>query len=484
MLRSHEGNGGMDRTQRYTRVDAMLNKYGQAHLLAFYDELTGEEKDHLLSELEAQDWPRLEELISRQVLAQPGAELPETIEPAPYYPKTPTAELEAKYQEARALGESLIRKGQVAAFTVAGGQGTRLGWDGPKGTFPATPVLGKPLFRVFAEYLRKVEQKYGRAVPWYVMTSPLNDAATRAFFEAHDHFGLDPANVMLFAQGTMPSIGMDGKVLLAGKGALALSPDGHGGSLRALHTSGALDDMARRGVTQISYFQVDNPSVHCVDPLFLGLHALDSAEMSSKGLPKTGPSERVGNFCLLGGKVGVIEYSDMPAALAEARGEDGTLEFNLGSIAIHALAVAFVRRLSEGGRFGLPFHRADKKVSHVDVATGEKVEPEAPNAVKLELFVFDALPLAETSIVLETSRVEEFAPIKNAAGADSPASSKRLQSQRAATWLAQAGVELPFGADGEVEAVLELSPLTAISAEDLAQADLPKRIERESEVVL
>lgn len=474
--------------QRYKAIKETLEHYRQTHLLTFYGELAAEQRDKLLDQLEAQDWTELDRLIHSHVLAQPENQLPELerIEPAPTYPKEPTGDLVKTYEEARALGEHLIREGEVAAFTVAGGQGTRLGWDGPKGTFPATPLTKKPLFQVFAEFLCKVQQKYDCVMPWYVMTSSVNHQATRAFFEEHDYFGLDKDRVMLFQQGTMPSIGLDGKVLLAGKAELALNPNGHGGSLRALHTSGALGDMTRRGVTQISYFQVDNPNVKCLDPLFIGLHAINDAKMSSKSLAKAAPQEKVGNFCLIDGRVHVIEYSDMPDELAEARREDGSLKFNAGSIAIHLLSVAFVRRLNEGsgGRFMLPFHRADKKVPHLDLETGERLEPSEPNAVKLETFVFDALPLAETSITLEVDRVEEFAPIKNAEGTDSPATSRQLQSQRAAQWLEHCGVRVPFDAEGKVQAVIELSPLTAIEPADLKDVELPTGVETESEILL
>ena len=469
--------------KRYERLSATLRAHDQMHLLAFYDELDEGDKETLLGELEAQDWDELAGLIGTYVLNEPDAALPENVAPAPYYPRTPTRELKAKYKEARALGETLLREGQVAAFTVAGGQGTRLGWDGPKGTFPATPLRKTPLFGVFAEYLRKVGEKYGATPPWYLMTSPINDAATRAFFEEHDYFGLDRADVTFFSQGTMPSVGLDGKVLLAEKNRLASSPDGHGGSLKALARSGALSDMAARGVTQISYFQVDNPNVKCLDPLFIGLHALDGAEMSSKMLPKVSPSEKVGNFALLDGRVGVIEYSDIPAELAEARDEAGELRFRAGSIAIHMISLPFVRRLSEGGAFALPFHRAVKKVPYVDPATGEWVEPGAPNAVKLEMFVFDALPLAEKSIILETDRVEEFAPIKNATGDDSPATSRQLQSERAARWLEQNGVNVPHKGE-DLNAVVELRPVTAIEPDDLAGVTLPEGLEPGGELLL
>ncbi len=460
---------------RYRSLKATLKRYGQAHLLAFYHELAPEEQARLLGQLEALDWPRLAELIETHVLAKPEPADASGLKPAPYYPKRPSEELAAKYVKARRVGEALIRGGKVAAFTVAGGQGTRLGWDGPKGTFPATPVTKKSLFQVFAEYLLKVQEKYGVPVPWYLMTSPGNDAKTRTFFAEHAYFGLEPEQVVFFSQGTMPSVGYDGKLLLAARGELALSPDGTGGSLKALYQEGALDDMQRRGVELISYFQVDNPNVKCLDPLFLGLHALDEAEVSSKMVPKALPQEKVGVFARQGERMRIVEYSELPRALAEARSPDGTLAFAAGSVAIHVFSCDFVRRVNAQG-FSLPYHRADKKVAHLDPASGARIEPDGPNAVKLEHFVFDALPLAQRTLVLETDRVEEFAPIKNASGVDSPESSKRLQSERAARWLAACGVEVPVDADGNPAVTLELSHLTAIEPDDLRGRALPRRL--------
>ncbi len=474
----------MTANERYNRVRETLESHEQTHLLTFYDELSQDEQEALLEQIEAHDWNEISDLIQSHVLNEPddGIPDPDDIEPPPYYPLAPSAELKSKYEEAYGKGEDLLREGKVAAFTVAGGQGTRLGWDGPKGSFPATPVNGKPLFQVFAEYIQKVQQEYGATVPWYVMTSPINDTQTREFFKEHDFFGLDQENVTFFSQGTMTSIGRDGKVLLAEKGKLAENPDGHGGSLKALYKSGAVDDMEGRGVNQISYFQVDNPNVKCLDPLFIGLHALDGAGMSSKMLEKVGPKEKVGNFVQVDGRIQIIEYSDIPDELAEARSDDGSLQFNAGSIAIHVISTGFVKQLNEGeGGFALPFHRADKKVPHINLETGERIEPDEANAVKLEMFVFDALPLAETSIILETDRVEEFAPIKNAEGDDSPETSRKLQSQRAGRWLRQQEVEVPLDDEGNVDAVIELSPLTAIRPSDLEKADLPK-VEKGREV--
>ena len=455
-----------DLSDRHAAARQTLDDAGQGHALAFYDGLDDAGKERLLAEVEGIDWPEVARLVDSHVKRRPPVELPADVAAPEVYPADPPADREAEYAAARERGEALLRAGKVAAFCVAGGQGTRLGWDAPKGTFPATPVRGLSLFGVFAEQLLRVKARYGHQPPLYVLTSGVNHADTAAFFAQHDHFGLEQKNVMLFQQAMMPAFDADtAKCLLASKDSLALSPNGHGGSLKALARSGAIDDIKRRGVEQISYFQVDNPLVRCIDPLFLGLHAEANADMSSKALPKRGPEEKVGNFAIVNGKMTVIEYTVMPDELAHAKNDDGSLKFSAGSIAIHAISVPFVERLNAGGSFNLPWNRADKKVPHVDLETGEQVKPTEPNAVKLETFVFDALPLTDASVVLETKRDEEFAPIKNADSpgevvADSPAESKQLQQARAASWIAAAGGRVPSG-------TLELKATTAMDAEDL-----------------
>lgn len=468
----------MTDSARYQQVLSTLKAVGQEHLLRFYDQLDPAAQTRLLDQIQQQDWAQLAELIESHVKQAPEIGLPESIEPAPYYPAAPPEHLAKKYGLAIKHGEELLRAGKVAAFVVAGGQGTRLGWDGPKGTYPATPIQRKPLFRVFAEYIIKAQRKYGSVIPWYIMTSPVNDEPTRAFFVEHDYFGLNKNDVMFFPQGTIPSFSLDGKALLASPGALATNPDGHGGSLRALHVSGAIQDMTRRGIEQISYFQVDNPLINITDPLFIGIHAIDGAQMSSKMITKVAPDEKVGNFTLSDGRIAVIEYSDLPRELEQKLDATGQPVFNAGSIAIHIIDVGFVKQLN-AGRFALPYHRAIKKVPHVDLTTGRVVEPDQPNAVKLETFVFDALPLCQMSIVLQTIREDEFGPIKNAEGVDSAVTSRQLQSQRAARWLRAAGVQVAE------DAVVELSPLTAIAPEDLKDAEgLPPRIEPGQRTVL
>ena len=445
----------------------MLSAHGQSHLLRFYDELAPPQQHLLLQQIATIDFDRLDDLIARYVLREPQEAIPADLQPPAILPDHPGDDAQsAEYAQACRRGEALVGEGKVAAFVVAGGQGTRLGYEGPKGCLEATPVARKPLFQAFAEQILAASRRAGRPIPWYVMTSPANDVATRAFFRRQEYFGLPEGDVFFLVQGTMPAIEPDGKVLLAEKAQLALSPDGHGGSLSALRAGGALEDMRRRGVELISYFQVDNPLVRCIDPLFLGLHDLRGAEMSAKALPKRDPMERLGNFCLVDGKVRVIEYSDMPEELARQTLPDGRLRFSAGSIAIHVLSRTFVERLTAGGRCELPFHRALKAVPHVDAA-GRAVRPEQPNAVKLEMFVFDALPLAGRTVILATRRDQEFSPIKNAEGEDSLYTSLRDQVARASVWLAEAGVAVPRDADGKVAAAIEISPLFADSSAEL-----------------
>ncbi|MBV8780086.1 MAG: UDPGP type 1 family protein [Phycisphaerae bacterium] len=449
-----------------TTLRQRLSKIGQESTLRFYDQLEKERKARLTQQLEALDLDQMGELVQTQVKQKAAIPLPKDIQPVQAFPHVPDAAHKAKYAQAEARGHELLKQGKIGAFLVAGGQGTRLGYDGPKGEYPVTPVKNKPLFQVFAEQLLAWSRDSGKSIPWYIMTSDVNDAATRAFFSKNKNFGYPEADVFFFPQGMMPAFSMSGEMLLGAEDSLALSPDGHGGSLRALHKSGALADMKKRGIEHLSYFQVDNPMVYCIDPLFLGLHDITGSEMSSKTIPKANALEKVGNFVIGDGQVQVIEYSDLPEKLALQTNPDSSLTFNAGSIAIHALRVSFVERLNASGRLNLPWHRAEKKVPFVD-ASGKLVKPDRPNAVKLEQFVFDAIPLAKNAIVYTTDRAEEFSPVKNAEGVDSPDTSRRDQVRRAARWLKSAGVEVPMR-DNEPDVRLEISPLFATGAKQLA----------------
>ncbi|MGH3004346.1 MAG: UTP--glucose-1-phosphate uridylyltransferase [Gaiellaceae bacterium] len=434
----------------------VLAGHRQEHVLAFWDELREGDRAVLEAEIRAFDFTLLERLIGEHVGREPAGE--------PRLGELEPVEVERRLgEDAVAAGEAALAAGEVGVVLVAGGQGTRLGFDGPKGTFGVGPVSGASLFQIHAEKAVALARRFGRAVPLYVMTSPDNHEATRAFFAEHDDFGLE--RVRFFVQGQLPAVDrLSGKLLLAEKGRLALGPDGHGGVVRALATrdgsrESCLDELRAQGVRTVFYFQVDNALVRVADPAFLGLHRLRGAEMSLKVVEKAEPGERVGIVAVARGEPRVIEYSDLPAELAERRRPDGGLELWAGSIAIHAFELEFLERLAKGD-VRLPYHRAAKNVSFVD-DSGALVRPEEPNAAKFETFVFDALPLARRACIVETSRREEFAPLKNASGSDSPETVRRLISDLHAGWLERAGATIAPGIPAEI------SPLFALDEAEL-----------------
>jgi UDP-N-acetylglucosamine/UDP-N-acetylgalactosamine diphosphorylase len=449
-------------------LDDRLAAAGQGHLTAALDRLDDAGRERLRGQIEALDL----DLVGRLVGGLVGDEAPGgpgDVEPLPPEDVIPLPRTDADRgsgREARAAGEAALAAGRVAAVLLAGGQGTRLGFDGPKGAFPFSPITGTTLFAHHAAKIAALRERHGAALPWYVLTSPQNDAVTRAFFAQHGHFGLDPASVRFVVQGTLPAVDRrEGTILLEAPDRLALSPDGHGGLLSALRASGALDEIAAGGAETIFTFQVDNPMLSVCRPDFLGHHVAAGAEMSSMVVRKLGPEEKMGVIARVDGRTGVVEYSDLPDELAERRDADGELAYWAGSIAVHCLEVAFVRELTEGG-LRLPYHRAVKVVAHVD-AEGRPVEPDEPNAVKFETFLFDALPAARRAVTVEARREDEFSPIKNAEGADSPATARRDLNRKYARWLEAAGVEVPRGADGE-PVDLEIDPRYALDAEELA----------------
>ncbi len=446
---------------------------GQGHVFQLFDELTPEDQDQLTREASAIDLEEIDRLVETLVRSESGGNeaIAGDLEPAPFIPLPQNGGNQDQWKRAREAGEQALRDGRVAAFTVAGGQGTRLGFDAPKGTFPVTPVVGKSLFQVFAEKILNAGVEAQQPIPWFIMTSVINHDDTVAFFKQHDHFGLGSEQVHFFSQGLMPAVDSEGKILLAEKGRIALSPDGHGGSLRALVRSGAIDKMESLGIDTISYFQVDNPLVRCIDPEFIGFHLLANSELSSKALPKRDAAEKVGVFCERNGEAVVIEYSDMPERLASERDDDGELRFRGGSIAIHVFNRDLVKRLGSGNsETALPFHLAHKKVAHIDPATGAKIEPEEPNAYKFEMFVFDALPFAENPVIIETAREDDFSPVKNAEGSDSPRTSADDQLRQFARWAKAAGIDVDTDETGLPSVKFEVSPLFADTEERFVKA--------------
>jgi len=438
----------------------------------FWKDLDEAEQKSFVAQLESIDF-ELFATLQKQFLHQTHDATSSTITPYPYI----SLEDSVATEQLRDRGKEIIRNGDIGVLTVAGGQGTRLGWRGPKGTFPATPVTGKSLFQVIAEQILFANRAYNVTIPWYIMSSNENDDVTRSFMQDNNCFGLRRADIFIFTQGVVPAMDEQGNMLLADRNKLVVNPDGHGGVISALKQSGGLEEMIGRGIKHLSYVQVDNPLAKVIDPVFIALHTTDkdsSAEISSKCVEKTNPEEPVGVFCTVDGKAAIVEYSDLPHEKKVQVDPDGALTFRAGSIAIHLLCTTFIDEIADD----LPWHIAQKKISHLSIDDGHRVDPETPNAYKCERFVFDVLRMARKPLVLQTSREEEFAPIKNATGEDSPATSHALQQKRAARWLQAKGLKVPDSA------VVEISPLSCSSPDELDEALLPDSIHDEEIVVL
>jgi len=427
----------------------------QEHVFAAWESLSDEQKKLLLDDLSDINFDQLSTLFEMTDKVQ-DAELP--YGPAQYI-RVPVNEEQTKaFSEAHLAGEEAIRKGKCCAFVVAGGQGTRLGYDGPKGAYNVSPVKNKSLFQIHSEKILKSSKKYGVRIPFLIMTSQLNYDATRLHFEENNYFGLDPESVIMFKQGMIPSLDISGKLILSSPSSVFKNPDGHGGSLTALEDNGILDRLQSEGIEFISYFQVDNPLVRIIDPVFIGFHVLHNAKISSKAITKAYPEEKVGNFVAFqNGTSGVVEYSDLPEEKAFLKNKDGSLVYSAGSIAIHIFSVSFVKSITSGASLSLPFHLARKSIkSWVNGSISEI------NGFKFEKFVFDALPLTQDNIILETLRSEEFAPVKNKSGIDSVDSSKQLMSDLFRSWFEKRGIDIPL-----LVQTIEISPLFALGPEDI-----------------
>ncbi len=431
----------MKRVVDEARVRSALERAGQGHVFAAWSKLDAQARERLITELARIDLDLVGHLgsLGRKAL-DPHAQSERVPQFTP--PEVVTLEASAKAEgemrDARERGADLLAHSRVGFLLVAGGQASRLGYEGPKGAFPVGPVTGRSLFEIFARRLIAARERYGTRPTWYVMTSLANDAATRAFFADAGWFGLHADDVVFFAQAMLPALDEQGRILMADETTPFQAPNGHGGVLSGLRESGALDHAKQRGIEVFSYFQVDNPLARPADPLFLGLHAAAGAQMSSKVVRKRDAAEKVGVLGQVDGKLSCIEYSDLPSGLREARDPSGELVFGAGNIALHAIDRTFVEELTRDG-LSLPWHVARKSVE----ALGADGRRGKRTALKFETFVFDALSFAQRSVTLEVDRAAEFAPVKNATGEDSPESARAAQCALHERWVRSAGLALP-----------------------------------------
>lgn len=433
----------------------LFEQRGQGHLFAHWRDRDPERKRRLLDDLAALDLDQLDRLLWS--LSEPPPHQPELSA----YPVCGREEPD-RQEGLRGEGEAFLRSGRTAYLTVAGGQGSRLGFQGPKGMYPISPLRGASLFQIFAEKILAARRDFGARPTWYLMTSPLNHEETVRCFRASGYFGLDEEEILFFSQELFPSLTAEGRLLMAEDGGVFKNPNGHGGLLPALYKQKILPHMQERGIEELFYFQVDNPLVHVPDPLFLGMHLRQGSELSSKVIVKAYAEERLGTVGRIDGRPGIIEYSDLDAAHKQARDEKGNLLFRYGSIAVHLFNVAFLAANWDN----LPLHRASRQVSTFVPAAGGGII-ETREAVKFEMFVFDALGRAQNPLFFETSRREEFAPLKNASGADSIETCARGLVEKHASWLETCGVAVPRDSRGDSLYRIEISPLYAFDREAL-----------------
>jgi len=410
---------------------------GQGHVFRFLPTLGDVERRALLAQAGTIDLDEVARLAAPRdasaktsVVEPPGDEL------------LPLAAARASRAEAHARGVEELRAGRVAVVVAAGGQGTRLGSTAPKGLWPVGPTSGKTLFQWHADKAAYWSRQVRRPIPFVVMVSEATQRATDEAFRWYGHFGLDASWVRMACQGSLPPLDDAGRLFLETTSRIAMSPNGHGGLFAALASSKLLDLLDDHGVRTLSYVQIDNPLIRTVDPAFIGFHALRGSRISSKSVAKRGASERVGVFARVGGRPAIVEYTELTDAQSTAVGADGSLVFGHANIAAHCIDVAFARTIAADG---LPVHRARKKVPFVDAA-GRAVSPETPNAVKFESFLFDAIPRAERSLVVETTRAEEFSPIKQNEGADSPETARADLIAMFRGWFERAGLTCAEGA--------------------------------------
>lgn len=403
----------------------LLKRYGQEHLLDFYGELDEKGRSGLLEQIAGIDFEKVSGLFLNASGAAEADQIDHVYEPLPYTDKASLTEDETVSFEK--TGGEIIARGGFAALTMAGGQGTRLGHSGPKGTYDIGLPGHPSLFEIQCRRLIAASEKYGRTIPWYIMTSRENDADTKAFFKAHGFFGYPESEITFFVQNMLPMVAFDGKIVLDKKDHVKEGADGHGGVFAALRSSGCFDDMLKRGVRWIFIGGIDNVLLKLCDPVLIGFGERSGAKIAAKSLVKRDAHEGVGVFCRRDGRPYVIEYTEISDEMADARNADGSFLYGDAHVLCNLFSIDAIKSIVEAGG-GLPYHVARKKTQFVNGA-GEIIVPEKPNAYKFEAFIFDAFEYFDDLAILRVDRESEFAPVKNKEGEDSPASAKRMYEE-------------------------------------------------------
>ena len=395
-----------------------LKRYNQEQLLDRYDNLTEERKEAILKQIKNIDFEQINELYNSRDKKVEKDE--NKITNIGYVDKSKLSEEE--YDKYYKLGKKTIEDGKYAVVTMAGGQGTRLGYIAPKGTFKIGGGIDKSLFEALSDTIKEARDRYNVSIPWYIMTSRENNNATEKFFEKNDFFGLPYEDVKFFKQGELPMVNTEGKLLLDETGLIKLAADGHGGVFESLYKNGYLEDMKNRGIERVFISGVDNVLAGLVDPIAVGLSIDRGTLATGKSVVKRSPSERVGVFCKKNNRPYVIEYTEITDRMANERDSEGELIYGESHILTNLFNIKALENISHNK---LPYHSAFKKVKYMN-ANGEIVKPESPNGYKFESFIFDAFETLEDMSILRVKREDEFAPLKNAEGEDSPNTATEL----------------------------------------------------------
>ena len=402
-------------------IQDLLKKHKQEHLLNGYKKLNDNRKKELIEQIQNTDFELIESLYRNT--AKEDKNIDTNVEPIEYLDKY---KLKDKFKYYEEIGQKALRQGKLAAVTMAGGQGTRLGHNGPKGTFDIGLESHKSLFELLSENIKNEADKYGVIVPWFIMTSEENYDDTIEFFKEHNFFGYElNKNIFFFNQGKLPMVDTEGKILIGEDGLIKQAADGHGGVYVALLKNGMLEKMKQMGIEWIYIGGVDNCLAKIVDPVFMGI-AIDKGVIgASKSVVKANPKEKAGVFCKKNGRPSVIEYTEISEEMAEAVDKDGELLYGEANILCHIFKLSAIEKMAEKP---LPYHSAFKKATYID-KDGNKIVPDSPNAYKFEAFLFDAFGELDDMAVVRVRREEEFAPVKNAEGVDSPKTAKELYNK-------------------------------------------------------
>ncbi len=420
-----------------SQLTDQISQCGQDHVLRSWDHLDDSQRKNLAAQLTDVNFELLQSLWNQYKQRTKSERDLSSIAPPN---SIRLADKESySYEEAHTKGEQLLRDGLVGVIIVAGGQGSRLGFNHPKGLYPIGPLSDRTLFQFIIDKIAGYESLYATRIPLFVMTSPTVHKETIAYFQEHGYFGRED-RVQFFCQPTMPALdAKTGKLLLQASDCLFISPNGHGGMLEAMQSQGILYDCIQKGVDTLFYGQIDNPLSPTCSPALLGYHALSNSQATLQTIAKQSATDKTGSIVSLDGRTEIIEYSEIPTQLAEVTDQQGELKFWAANIAVHVFQTKFLHNVARSSN-GLPYHFAHKTVACLD-KNGMLHQPVEPNAIKLERFIFDLLPLAEKTLTVEAKREEVFAPVKNAPSEkfSTPLTSRQGICRLHRQWLQAAG---------------------------------------------